>query len=142
MRLLLSIFSVCLGLALSAQEENKWELIKSKTDVTIYTKPQTCIVPSDAMNSDYQLFKIVNNNSFAVSVIFKIDKWYNGKCYTCDNKEYPPKVITLPANTHVEGECGRNQTESLKVYVKHNNATNNVVFTKFELTEFIVNSKL
>lgn len=142
MRLLLSIIGVCLGAGLFSQDASKWELIKSDNGVNIYSKAQTCIVPADAMNSDYHLIKIENKNSFEVSVTYKIDKWYNGKCYTCHSSEYPPRIISLPANSNVEGECGRNKTESLKVYVKHNNANTGVSFTKFEITQFTSNPKL
>lgn len=136
---------MCFGLSLQAQTATKvssWELLKTSDGVSVYSKLQQCIVPADAMDSDYYLIKIVNENSFPAEVVWKLDKWYNGRCYTCENSEYTSHSYTIPANSTIEGECGRNKTESLKVYVKHNNANTGTVFTKFSLSEFEVKSTL
>lgn len=133
---LISIITVSFGYG----QNNEWKLLESKSNVNIYAKLQTCIVPADAMDSDYYLIKIENNNSVAVDVIWKIDKWYDGRCYTCNTAEYTGHTFKIPANKYIEGECGRNKTENLKVYVKHNNFNTGTKFTKFTIAEFTVNT--
>lgn len=142
MRLLLSIIGVCLGIGLFAQEASKWELIKSDNGVNIYSKLTPCVIPSEGTNDDYYLFKIENTNNFPSLVEWKIDAWYNGKCYSCSGNEDPIHQFEIPANQNIEGVCGMYKTKSLKVYVKNNQFPSKAKFSKFTISTFSVKPAL
>lgn len=137
----LLIFSIIFTSFSAFTQNSEWKLLESKNGVNVYSKLNRCIVPTDAMDSDYYLFKLENTTTAPLKIEWKIDKWYDGKCYTCNN-EYKVHSYELPANSSVEAECGRNKTESLKVYVKHNNFNTGTKFTKFQLSDFQVKSIL
>jgi hypothetical protein len=142
MRLLLSFISICLSLYLSAQENNKWELLQEKDGVKMYSKLSHCVIPSEGTNDDYYLFKIENTNNFSATVNWKIDAWYNGKCYSCSGNEDPIHQFELPANQNIEGVCDMYKTNSLKVYVKNNQFPSKAKFSKFTLSTFSVKPAL
>lgn len=124
-----------------SQSNNEWEVITEYAGVIVSKKLTRCVDVQEGFDSDYYLLKFENTNAEEKIVSWKNEKWYNGKCATCDFYEDSANAYELKSQEVLKGGCKMMDDNQLRVYVKHNNISTDSKLTDFQVVDLSVTSK-
>lgn len=122
---------------LSQDKPRDWTLYGTVDGVKILYKYADCISNSGT-DQERVILKFENTNSYPISVTWKTDVYYNGKCHNCgsDDPEFVSSQKVLKESS-VEGNC-EDRSSRLSFYSDFLDYQAKQKLTKFELNDIKV----
>ncbi len=109
-----------------------WTEYYSDHQIKISYKDSPCADVENGTNNNYVLLKVENKTNNKLTVSFKKETWYDGKCQNCHNTsdEFNTSV-TLEPFEKMEGSC--KSSKNLRIFSQMNNQFATSRLTKFDL---------
>lgn len=141
-RPLIVFFSVILSLSLGGSaalgQTGASQEIYSKEGVSIEVRSTDCHNIRNGTHKQYLLLSVSNSRKTDVSVSFKKNLWYDGKCSSCNSESDKYSIIiTVPANGQLVGDCELNN--GLRIFSKMLDLDKVAKLTNYELVDIEVN---
>ncbi|MFO8086626.1 MAG: hypothetical protein R6T91_02305 [Bacteroidales bacterium] len=139
MKTLVMLFALLVPV-LSFGQETEWTLHQEKNGVMIYQMDKDWVDPSEGINQEMTLLKVVNTTEQTLTIEWYDVRWYNDQCVNCQHYEDPEykHSLTLSPGESLEGKCSFESPNGLSLFKKFNERESKTL-TKFELRELSVN---
>lgn len=118
------------------KRSGNWEFLYEMDGVNFYYNVIECHDEANDYHREYIHLKLENTNDYDVVAEWDVIMYYNGKCLNCGEKlsQEHHRVVTVSANSSVEGQCMDFGNKTLRIFSKllnYNDPTSTL--TKFEL---------
>lgn len=80
------------------------EVLYNENGVSLTSQMTTCNNTDRGETTTYKLLTLTNNTAAPATLKVRMDSYYDGKCYTCENDEYT-FTFKLEANETKTGSC-------------------------------------
>ena len=133
--ILLIVLSTSFGLAQSSFED---ETIFENELASISTQRVECISQRNGTAKVYLLIKATNRSESSISVSFKKNLWFDGKCISCTSQSDEYKVnLELQPNESISGSC--DESNGLRIFVEMMDLKDVRKLSHYELENIEVN---
>lgn len=132
-----ALFFMVFSATHSQEKPREWTLYSSENGVEIFYKYADCI-SNQGTDQERVILKFNNTNNFAVSIEWKTNIYYNGKCHNCnsDDHEFVSKQKILRESS-IEGNC-EDRSSRLSFYSDFLDYEAKQKLTNFELVNVSV----
>lgn len=114
----------------------EWKLVKSTSEVKIFSKEVLCIDPINGFNMKKVLIKAENLTSNTITLDWDKKLYYDNECLNCQTikEEYHVNLILTP-NQKIESDCSSN--DELNIFIQMI-GRNSEKLTGFEIRNFTI----
>jgi hypothetical protein len=124
-----------------AQQINKpsdWQVYYENNEVRVEYKYQSCNLPWEGSHNENVYLKFVNKTTTLITVSWRNELWYNGKCHGCDgNIEFKNQLQLSPGSTQ-QGSCSTSSPKELVILSKLLNVESKTKLSGFDLKDVTV----
>lgn len=107
------------GFAQETEKTQDWVLIENQVGYRVEYHYGDCINPQLGMDKREVYLKFTNLTNEALTLNWEYDVSYDGQCINCDGTNDEMKFqIIIPPNASLEGVCGDNDINHLRIFAE------------------------
>lgn len=122
-----SVLAILFVFTMNFSYSQQWEVL-NESDSYIIEQQHIVCKSSQGFDYDYVVIKYTNLTNSEIDLAFDMEVWYGDVCSSCndaDNEKHGLSLITIPANSSVQGDCN-SSNKKMKVFdhsiTRHPNA--------------------